>query len=373
MLMRKSKLIGFLRFGGVSESDFNKVKASIAEENHKVWKFSALALEVIFLIAFIITAIIPSLKSYVPGYIILVAYFLLLEILLLTVIKPQSVLFKPLIYISSVVLLGVVMYQGFSASLDRNIGTYCAIITAIAVLCIDRPYRFCLLILASTISFVVIILLIQNNNVSLYPDLYVGIVFGIVSILICLYVNHIRIKDIVLRYNAEQERDIDSLTGMKNNNAYQRMISNLMEKARKANFDFTLVVFDVNGLKQINDNYGHECGDKLLSRAASLISESFPNGYVFRIGGDEFATFLTGEDHENRKAIITSFKKRVEEIHISSSDLKEDTSIACGYANYNPDVDHDFVSLFARADASMYDNKKSVKAKNNYLTDKSAK
>jgi diguanylate cyclase (GGDEF)-like protein len=209
--------------------------------------------------------------------------------------------------------------------------------------------------------------------VSLYPDLYVGIVFGIISILICLYVSHIRIKDIVLRYNAEQERDIDSLTGMKNNNAYQRMVSNLMEKARKANFEFTLVVFDINRLKQTNDNYGHECGDKLLSRAAFLISDSFPNGYVFRIGGDEFATFLTGGDHENRKTIVANFKKRVEEIHDQSKELKDDTSIACGYANYNSDVDRDYVSLFARADASMYDNKKNIKLKNGYIIDKSAK
>ena len=373
MIMKKSKLISFLRFGGVSEGDFNKVKASIAEENHKVWKFSSLALEVIFLIAFIITANFPDLRLYVPGYIILVVYFLVVEILLITVIKPHSVLFKPLIYVSSFVLLAVVMYQAFSASPDRNIGTYCAIIIAIAVLCIDRPYRFCLVILAATISFIVITLLIPNINASLYPDLYVGIVFGVISILICLYVNHIRIKDIVLRYNAEQERDIDNLTGMKNNNAYKRMVANLMEKARKADFEFTLVVFDVNGLKQTNDNYGHEWGDKLLSRAASLISESFPNGYIFRIGGDEFATFLTGEDHENRKAIIASFRKRVEDIHNGSSELKEDTSVACGYANYNPDVDRDFVSLFARADASMYNNKKNIKLKNNYLSEKSAK
>jgi hypothetical protein len=49
MNMKKDKLISFLRFGGVSEGDFNRVKASIAEENHKVWKFSSLALEVILL------------------------------------------------------------------------------------------------------------------------------------------------------------------------------------------------------------------------------------------------------------------------------------------------------------------------------------
>lgn len=365
MISKKEHLINFLRFGGVSKADFSKVKASIAEENHKVWKVAASILEVIFLIAFIITASIPGYKDYVVGYMILVAYFVIVGIFLLTFVNSQSVFFKPLIYVSSVVLIGVVLYQAFVASdSGRNIGTYCAVIVATAVLCIDRPYRFCILIFLSTVAFVVMSLLFQKANSPLYPDLYVGIVFGIVSIIITLYVNHIRIKDIVLRYNAEQERDIDTLTGMKNNNAYNRMISTLMAKANKAEFEFAFVVFDINGLKITNDTYGHEAGDKLLIRATALINECFPNSQIFRIGGDEFAAFITGKDYENRDNIVKNFQKRVGDIHEASHELNEDTSIACGCAAYNPRIDRDFVSLFSRADANMYENKRHIKAKN---------
>lgn len=77
--MKKDAIIGLLRYGGVSKSDFNMVKPDIAKENHRVWKFSALVLEVIFLIALIIAATVPDLKSYIVGYIILVPYFLFVE------------------------------------------------------------------------------------------------------------------------------------------------------------------------------------------------------------------------------------------------------------------------------------------------------
>lgn len=58
--MKKDAIIGLLRYGGVSKSDFNMVKPDIAKENHRVWKFSALVLEVIFLIALIIAATVAG-------------------------------------------------------------------------------------------------------------------------------------------------------------------------------------------------------------------------------------------------------------------------------------------------------------------------
>jgi len=368
MIKKPSRFISFLRYAGVTKAEFNKVKAPIAEENHKVWRIAVAALEIIFLLAFVITASSPDLKQYVPGYIILVAYFMVVTILLLTVIKPQSSLFKPLIYLNSIVMIGMLLYQGFFTSPERNIATYCAIIVVISILSIDRPYRFCALILASTITFVLLILYAPSStNQPWYPDLFVGVIFGIISVFITVYINHIRVKDIVMRYAAEQERDMDSLTGVKNKNAYDRMVESLMNRARRANLEFALVVFDINGLKLTNDTYGHESGDKLLIRATAMISDAFPNCYIYRIGGDEFATFITGTNYEKRNAIVGEFRKQIEDINDRAITLKEDTSIACGLAAFDPDVDRDYVSLFSRADASMYENKRLVKSKNKFL------
>lgn len=370
MQTSKERFINYLYYGGVTKEEYGRVKDQISEENHKVWRLAATAMEVIFLVSFIICATTSSLNQYVLGYIILVAYFMVAAILLFTVITPKSRFFKPLIYLSCYLLVAVILYQGFFAGQainERNVASYCAIIIAISILNFDRPYRFCILTLLSTIAFILLMFLGPLKSLPLYPDLYVGLVFPIIGVFVTIYINHIRVKDIVLRYNAEQERDIDSLTGVKNKNAYNRMVNTLMTAAKKADLPFALVIFDVNGLKMTNDTYGHEYGDQLLIRATKLIASMFPNCFLYRIGGDEFATFVTGEDFEKRNAIIGEFKKQIATIHDESIILKDDTSIACGYATFDPDIDRDYVSLFSRADASMYENKHDIKSTNKFL------
>ena len=71
--------------------------------------------------------------------------------------------------------------------------------------------------------------------------------------------------------------------------------------------------------------------------------------------------------YEKRNAIVGEFRKQIEDINDRAITLKEDTSIACGLAAFDPDVDRDYVSLFSRADASMYENKRLVKSKNKFL------
>lgn len=56
---------------------------------------------------------------------------------------------------------------------------------------------------------------------------------------------------------------------------------------------------DLNNLKKVNDSYGHAFGDKYIAKSAEIIKEAFgDNGYVFRVGGDEFSVFLIGDDLE---------------------------------------------------------------------------
>ena len=85
----------------------------------------------------------------------------------------------------------------------------------------------------------------------------------------------------------------DKLTGLLNPTAYARKIE-AIKKLEKPKY--AVVVFDANFLKKINDNYGHEAGNELIIRAASLISRTFSNSSVFRIGGDEFIVFIRNKD-----------------------------------------------------------------------------
>ena len=121
--------------------------------------------------------------------------------------------------------------------------------------------------------------------------------------------------------------------------------------------EFGLVIFDVNGLKHINDTQGHEAGDKLLKDACSLICKTFSHSPVFRIGGDEFVAILEGEDYLNRITLLSGFENKVEENLQNGGAV-----VASGLAVYKPESDKDYRFIFDRADERMYERKSALKS-----------
>ena len=121
--------------------------------------------------------------------------------------------------------------------------------------------------------------------------------------------------------------------------------------------DFAVVVCDVNGLKHINDTYGHKAGDEYIRSASRLICESFQHSPVYRIGGDEFVAVLTGRDYENRAAILEEFNRTVE-ANIGTDNVV----VAAGISEYVPGQDMTMHTVFERADNLMYERKQQLKA-----------
>ena len=150
---------------------------------------------------------------------------------------------------------------------------------------------------------------------------------------------------------------VDGLTGVKNKSAYLDKVSELEESAIRGEADYAVVVFDLNGLKEINDSFGHECGDLALADAARVLSEAFGKENVYRIGGDEYiavAEHLTEEMIKDCFAVIDS---ATEEINSRERDYVYPLGISRGYAVYDPDTDGDYTEVFRRADFMMYDDK----------------
>ena len=157
----------------------------------------------------------------------------------------------------------------------------------------------------------------------------------------------------------------DSLTSVKNKHAFVEAESEIDQKiADHEQREFGIIMFDLNGLKYVNDNFGHDNGDKYLKEASSMICNMFKHSAVFRIGGDEFVAILEGQDYENREELLTKFDQEVEK---NVRELKEGTNttpviIATGYTSFDPETDNAFNSLFVRADQNMYDRKRDLKA-----------
>jgi diguanylate cyclase (GGDEF)-like protein len=122
---------------------------------------------------------------------------------------------------------------------------------------------------------------------------------------------------------------------------------------------FAVAVFDLNDLKTINDTMGHAAGDSYLCDGCALICKTFQHSPVYRIGGDEFAAVLTGQDYEHRRELKESFRALNAERR-----APEEAVVACGMADYVPGRDTRFQDVFERADADMYENKKFLKNNN---------
>ena len=154
---------------------------------------------------------------------------------------------------------------------------------------------------------------------------------------------------------ARNKANIDALTGVKNKHAYADAEANLDRRIRENQpVAFAVTVCDVNGLKKINDELGHQAGDRFIRNACMIVCKVFAHSPVFRIGGDEFAVISQGADYENIDRLLDQIAE-----HNQKNADAAGVVIACGMSKFNND--NNVAAVFGRADALMYENKKKLK------------
>lgn len=162
--------------------------------------------------------------------------------------------------------------------------------------------------------------------------------------------------------------ETDTLTNVKNRAAYATKEGELNSIIKsRTHLNFGIGVFDINDLKKINDNLGHESGDAYIVNCCQLLCKTFRNSPVYRIGGDEFAVLLMEEDFKNRDELLQKMKDRMKEIASQNPTPEERVSIAGGIAVFDADSDLKVADVFTRADAAMYDDKVAVKKEEGLL------
>ncbi len=146
----------------------------------------------------------------------------------------------------------------------------------------------------------------------------------------------------------------DAMTGVSNKTAYFDTIKRMDRKIIEHMADFGIVVFDINGLKRVNDNLGHEFGDMLISDAASVMKVVFGSSRVFRVGGDEFTVVLEGVGESEMQLYFNKFDTSLANFNSGYKKYETELAISKGYAIYDREKDCDFQAVFKRADEAMY-------------------
>lgn len=158
--------------------------------------------------------------------------------------------------------------------------------------------------------------------------------------------------------SAKKKIYTDPLTGVKNKQAYMEYEEKLNADIRGGTaVNLAVAVFDVNDLKSVNDNLGHDTGDIYIYSASMLITEFFCHSEVYRIGGDEFAVILEGEDFDNREELLAAFEHQATENQRTGKVV-----VASGMADLINGSDRKIRDVFERADKQMYRRKHELKA-----------
>ncbi|MCL1829105.1 MAG: GGDEF domain-containing protein [Oscillospiraceae bacterium] len=155
----------------------------------------------------------------------------------------------------------------------------------------------------------------------------------------------------------KQKASTDSLTGVINRDRGYDLLHMTLEYADHPLRDMSLVFIDVDGLKQINDTFGHDCGDETLVKIVEFInSGTRKNDVLFRWGGDEFILLLECAV-DSAKNIVDGIQKKLVEFNATKT-LPYDLAFSCGIVEFALTDDLSTPEkIIAVADAAMYENK----------------
>lgn len=156
---------------------------------------------------------------------------------------------------------------------------------------------------------------------------------------------------------AREEMKRDPLTDAFNRGAFDTAIAHSLTMHFILNQPITMVLIDLDNFKDINDNFGHATGDRVLKSVGDCLARSFirKNDFAARYGGDEFAVILTDTTAENAISLLKRFMEHIAEIIIPEAPSDYKVSCSAGYTeiHYDDTVD----KLVHRADVALYEAK----------------
>ncbi|NNF17502.1 MAG: sensor domain-containing diguanylate cyclase [Gammaproteobacteria bacterium] len=162
---------------------------------------------------------------------------------------------------------------------------------------------------------------------------------------------------------------IDALTGLSNRRAFRMLAEQSLSAARRNAHPAALIMIDMDGFKEINDQFGHATGDEALQQFAQLLLEVFrQSDIVARLGGDEFCVMLTETDRENAAIAVDRLVGKIVRYNERSDNAYE---LACslGTIQFDENRHTGIDTLLKDADTLMYQRKRAKAAAPNTGTE----
>ena len=213
----------------------------------------------------------------------------------------------------------------------------------------DTPLIYALYIMLSCLftSLLNIIHSIYVLNIELSPASFIipafaGIIFGIMLAYIKL-----------LSKRLQEMAYTDALTNVYNRLHLAHFLEAEIERVRRYQGTFSIILFDLDYFKKVNDQHGHQTGDKILQRLTKLVSEANRDADILaRYGGEEFIILASATDLNGAARHAERLRRDIENYPFG---LSRKITASFGIAEYKADEDID--SLIRRADIALYNAK----------------
>ncbi len=161
---------------------------------------------------------------------------------------------------------------------------------------------------------------------------------------------------------AVQMASMDELTLLSNRRGFRTLAQHALNVCDRLSRPATLLFFDLNDFKPINDRYGHAEGDNALKTFADVLRIAFRESDVIgRLGGDEFVALLTGSSHVEIAAIMARLQEILDERN-AMLQRGYDIRFSVGQIEYDPQRHQSIDLLLADADAAMYTQKQALRS-----------
>lgn len=156
----------------------------------------------------------------------------------------------------------------------------------------------------------------------------------------------------------EEEVLLDSLTNTHNRRAYELRLDEELQRFKRYGHVFSLVLFDVDHFKRVNDQYGHRAGDKCLREIINRIKPSVRKvDFLARYGGEEFIIILPGTNSENACNVAEKVRQLIERTNFLFQGHKIPVTVSLGVTQVDPS-DQEPQTIFVRVDEAMYEAKR---------------
>jgi len=158
----------------------------------------------------------------------------------------------------------------------------------------------------------------------------------------------------------KEQTYIDELTKLYNRKSYNKRLAELLSLKKRYKTKFSMIMYDIDDFKYVNDTYGHKVGDDVLVKMSQIVMSMLrENDYIFRIGGEEFVILLTETGLDSATSVAKKLRENIEDKLKSVTDKKITVSIGVSESNESDNED----SIFKRVDDLLYKSKNSGKNK----------